>query len=67
MVRPLRIQFPSALNDITSRGNERSPVFLSQRDREKFLSYPKIDSIDSGTQSGWKRDFCEKHKEITRF
>ena len=39
MARPLRIQFPGAFYHITSRGNERSPVFLSQRDREKFLSY----------------------------
>jgi REP element-mobilizing transposase RayT len=39
MARPLRIQLPGAFHHITSRGNERSPVFLSQRDREKFLSY----------------------------
>jgi REP element-mobilizing transposase RayT len=39
MARPLRIQFPGAFYHITSRGNERRPVFSSQRDREKFLSY----------------------------
>ena len=39
MSRPLRIQYPDAFYHVTSRGNERSAVFLSQRDREKFLSY----------------------------
>ena len=39
MARSLRIQYPHAFYHVTSRGNERNPVFLSQRDREKFLSY----------------------------
>jgi putative transposase len=39
MARSLRIQYPYAFYHVTSRGNERNPVFLSQRDREKFLSY----------------------------
>ena len=39
MARSLRIQYPHAFYHVTSRGNERNPVFLSRRDREKFLSY----------------------------
>ena len=39
MSRPLRIEFPGAFYHVTSRGNERKEVFISQKDREKFLSY----------------------------
>ena len=39
MARQLRIEYPGAFYHITSRGNERKPVFKSQRDREKFLEY----------------------------
>jgi len=39
MARPLRIEFPGAFYHITSRGNDRKPVFKTYRDREKFLSY----------------------------
>ena len=39
MARPLRIAFPGAFYHITSRGNERKPVFKSERDRVKFLEY----------------------------
>jgi putative transposase len=39
MARPLRIEFPGAFYHITSRGNERKPVFHTYRDREKFLAY----------------------------
>jgi putative transposase len=39
MSRPLRIAYPGAFYHITSRGNERKPVFKSGRDREKFLEY----------------------------
>ena len=39
MSRPLRIQYPDAFYHVTSRGNELRDVFLSQRDRDKFLSY----------------------------
>jgi putative transposase len=39
MARALRIQFPGAFYHVTSRGNDRQPVFKSSRDREKFLSY----------------------------
>ena len=39
MARPLRITFPGAFYHVTSRGNERKPIFKSNRDREKFLEY----------------------------
>ncbi len=39
MARPLRITFPGAFYHITSRGNERKPVFKNRRDRIKFLEY----------------------------
>ena len=37
MTRPLRLQFPGAFIHVTSRGNERRPTFLDDRDRQKFL------------------------------
>src|SRR5215213_10285052 len=37
MARPLRIDVPGALHHVTSRGNERRPIFRSNRDREAFL------------------------------
>jgi len=37
MARPLRIQYPSALYHITSRGNERKKIYLDDSDRKKFL------------------------------
>jgi putative transposase len=39
MARPLRVQFPGAFYHITSRGNERKPVFRTDTDRKKFLGY----------------------------
>jgi len=39
MARPLRIEFSGAYYHITSRGNERKPVFKGNRDRERFVSY----------------------------
>ena len=39
MARPLRIAYPGAFYHITSRGNEKKHIFLSDRDRERFLSY----------------------------
>jgi putative transposase len=38
MGRPLRIEYPGALYHITSRGNEKKDIFLSDKDRKKFLS-----------------------------
>jgi len=37
MGRPLRIEYPGALYHITSRGNERKPIFHDDADRTKFL------------------------------
>ena len=38
MSRPLRIEFADALYHVTSRGNERRPIFRSDRDRRTFLT-----------------------------
>jgi len=37
MARPLRIEYEGAHYHVTSRGNERKPVFRDDTDREKFL------------------------------
>lgn len=37
MARPLRIEYPGALYHVTSRGNAREPVYLSDVDRNLFL------------------------------
>ena len=39
MARPLRIAYPGAFYQVTSRGNEQQDVFKSQKDRKRFLSY----------------------------
>ncbi len=38
MARPLRLEFPCAVYHITSRGNEKNSIFLSDKDRTLFLS-----------------------------
>jgi REP element-mobilizing transposase RayT len=38
MTRPLRIEYAGAVYHITSRGNEKKPVFKDDEDREAFLS-----------------------------
>ena len=38
MARPLRLAFPGAVYHLTSRGNARQRIFLSNADRELFLS-----------------------------
>ncbi len=38
MARPLRIEFAGALYHVTSRGNKCEDIYLSDRDRELFLS-----------------------------
>jgi REP element-mobilizing transposase RayT len=38
MARPLRIEYDGALYHITSRGNERKPIFKDDGDRELFLT-----------------------------
>ncbi len=37
MARPLRIEYPNAVYHVTSRGNARNNIFLSDQDRENFL------------------------------
>ena len=37
MARPLRLEYPSAVWHVTSRGNERRDIFRDDRDRERFL------------------------------
>ena len=37
MARPLRIEYPGAVYHITSRGNEKKPIFKDERDREILL------------------------------
>ena len=38
MSRPLRIEYPGAVYHVTSRGNEKKPVFKDDHDRENFLN-----------------------------
>ncbi len=38
MARPLRIEFPSAVYHVTSRGNARADIFADDSDRERFLT-----------------------------
>ena len=38
MSRPLRIEFPGAVYHVTSRGNEKKPVFKDDTDRQNFLN-----------------------------
>jgi len=39
MARALRTDFPGAVHHVTSRGNERRPIFFDDRDREMFLTF----------------------------
>jgi hypothetical protein len=39
MARPLRIEFAGAVYHVTSRGNERRPIFRTHRDRLTFLRF----------------------------
>ena len=38
MSRPLRIEYPGAVYHVTSRGNEKKPVFKDDNDRQNFLN-----------------------------
>jgi REP element-mobilizing transposase RayT len=38
MARPLRIEYPGAVYHVTSRGNEKKPVFKDDSDRLNFLN-----------------------------
>lgn len=37
MAMPLRIEYPNALYHVTSHGNARNKIFISDQDRENFL------------------------------
>lgn len=39
MARPLRIEYEGAVYHVTARGNERSKIYFSKRDYEKFKEY----------------------------
>lgn len=39
MARPLRIEYKDAFYHVTSRGDNKNPIFKSDTDKEKFLSY----------------------------
>jgi REP element-mobilizing transposase RayT len=39
MARALRTDFPGAVHHVTSRGNERRPIFFDDHDRETFLRF----------------------------
>lgn len=39
MARPLRIEYDGAIYHVTARGNERSKIFFSKRDYQKFKEY----------------------------
>ena len=53
MGRPLRISFPGAFYHVTSRGNERRPIYQTNRDFEKFLAY-----LESATERYGARIHC---------
>ena len=38
MTRPLRIEYPGAVYHITSRGNDKKPIFKNDHDYENFLN-----------------------------
>jgi len=39
MARQLRIEYPGAVYHVTSRGNQRNPIFFCDRDKSAFLDY----------------------------
>jgi len=39
MARPLRVEYPGAFYHVMNRGNAGEDVFITRRDREKFLEY----------------------------
>jgi len=38
MARPMRVEYPGALYHVTSRGNERKPIYRDDKDRRLFLT-----------------------------
>ena len=41
MARPLRVEYPRAFYHVINRGNAGEDIFISNRDKEKFLEYPE--------------------------
>lgn len=39
MARPLRIEYEDAIYHVTARGNERSKIFFTKKDYQKFKEY----------------------------
>jgi len=39
MARPLRLEYPGAFYHVISRGNAGEALFISDRDKERFLEY----------------------------
>ena len=37
MARPLRIEYPGAYYNVTSRGNERKEIYRDNEDRDRIL------------------------------
>ena len=37
MARPLRIEYPDAIYDVTGRGNARAAIVADDRDRERWM------------------------------
>jgi len=54
MARPLRIEFQGAVYHVTSRGNERKPIFRDNQDRQMFL----VTLEDVTRQYNW---FCHAY------
>src|SRR4030067_1574628 len=53
MGRPLRIEYPDAFYHVTSRGNERRPIFKTKGDYERFIGY-----LESATERYGARIHC---------
>ncbi len=50
MGRPLRIEYPGAFYHITSRGNERRPIFQAKENYERFIGYLESSTERYGAQ-----------------
>lgn len=50
MGRALRIEYPSAFYHITSRGNERRPIFRAKENYERFIGYLESSTERYGAQ-----------------
>jgi hypothetical protein len=39
MARPLHVEYPGAFYHVINQGNNKEDIFISDRDRERFLGY----------------------------